>query len=187
MSVRLSRRHGIALVVSIVVAGLGLAPSPASAATWAGVGDVYAQDGSSAPRCLEVPGNRVHQRGVALQAWNCISGVPANQRWEWSEVHIRGRQYFMLRNTASKMCMSVAGGSQQVRAPIVQWPCNANDHSMVWGKARTRPPWPQPVEMINYRSGKCLSLAGQSKANGAKYILWNCVNTWNNRFYLSGG
>jgi hypothetical protein len=66
-------------------------------------------------KCLSVPNNWTSP-GVQLHIWDCQSA--SGQLWDAIPL---GRPYFALENNASGRLIAVAGGSETLGTPIIQW------------------------------------------------------------------
>ena len=94
-------------------------------------------------RCVDVP-NGAATAGLQVQQWGCGDGTKTNQLWTFTASSAASGKY-LVKNTASGMCLSDKDGSTAGNNPIVQEPCS-DISRMQWrfdyvsGSTTTPPP-----------------------------------------------
>jgi hypothetical protein len=80
-------------------------------------------------------------------------------------------------------CMGVAGGDAKVQdgAAIVTWPCDGSKNQ-TWVLSLVNANSPAGPYFIknSAATSECLSIAGKSKAEGARVVLWHCKDAPDN-------
>ena len=188
-------RWTVRIAMALLALGVLAAPAIAQASPSAGAARVRdsatAQPDSSAPyaylknyhsgKCLEVPAFST-TAGTQLDQWSCNGGT--NQLWR-PQLNASGNHVFI--NEHSGQCINVRGYGTSNGAAIQQWPCN-------WATATTNEIWYPYLfignmnslswyEWAGLQSNKCLNVSGDSTANGAKIILWDCIPTASNEWF----
>ncbi len=75
----------------------------------------------------------------------------------------------------SLLCLSVANNSTADGAKVIQWGCqNPPVPSQQWYSV-PHVTIPNTLMVINYNSGKCLSVENSSTADNADLIQWGCI------------
>ncbi|GCD99107.1 RICIN domain-containing protein [Embleya hyalina] len=77
-------------------------------------------------------------------------------------------------NYHSGKCLDVPGGSTRDGVQVQQWTCNGKAHQR-WNLRYARTALGLKLYyVVNEKSGKCLSVKGNSKKNGTPIIQWPC-------------
>ncbi|MEV0132380.1 RICIN domain-containing protein [Dactylosporangium sp. NPDC050688] len=134
--------------------------------------------------CVDVP-RKSKANGVRLQQYPCRSGTRAdtwNQRWGFLCVeHCNGSEggrYYIVRNANSKLCMKVAGGSEQPGAKVIQ-SSNCNSDSSRWalipcdGVSSSKGTSGRVYSLKNKKGYATLDVPGRSLAAGTKLIQYS--------------
>jgi hypothetical protein len=161
--------------IAMASLALGVLAAPDSSAPWAELYNYHSG------KCLEVPAFSTTD-GTQLDQWSCNGGT--NQLWR-PQLNASGNYVFI--NEHSGQCINVRGYSTSQGAAIQQWPCN-------WATATNNEIWYPDLfignlnglsyyEWAGLQSNKCLNVSGDSTANGAKIIQWDCISTASNEWF----
>ncbi|MFF7198948.1 MULTISPECIES: arabinofuranosidase catalytic domain-containing protein [unclassified Streptomyces] len=120
-------------------------------------------------KCVDVTGDDVANKGVAVQLWDCQSGA-ADQHWVHepdSSLRTLGR------------CMDINGNGTANNTQVELWDCNG-----VGGQK-----WVQRADgsLFNPQSGRCLDATDGATANGTRLQIHDCNGTAAQVFTVNGG
>jgi len=153
----------VGLAASLVVIGLSVAPTPASAMT-VDTGTWYVLVNKHSGKALDLPGYST-ANGTGLGQWSSNGGT--NQQWQFVD---SGGGYYRLGNRHSGKVVDVPGYSTVNGTQVVQWSSNGGTNQQF----RLEDGDSGFVQLVNRNSGKCLSVSDWSTANGAAVIQWDC-------------
>jgi len=157
-----------ATVASLILAGLALFLNPGAAQ--AAAGPMYMNYSSSL--CIAVAGG-----STALNANIVQYTCDGNDRslWDWvdSGISYNGTHFYFLKNRHSGWCISTAGGSTAIWAPMVQYHCDAN-YARLWVKQK----FSGDIEgffLVNVNSSFCLGVDNDSTSLNARLVQAPCT------------
>jgi hypothetical protein len=112
-------------------------------------------------------------KGGARQE-GCASG---DNTLRWNVVNTGDDRYEFI-NVNRGQCLTVAGGSKADGAATMVFPCHGGDEQLFTLKpVGVVGGIPQPYEIVNYNSGKCVSVGAGRFDYGAGVIQWTCAET----------
>jgi hypothetical protein len=91
-----------------------------------------------------------------------------------------GSSAVFLRMVHDGLCLTVADGSTDAGAAIVQWPCVGSENQQWVFRPVAKD---DSFQIVNVRSGQCLNVTGSSRDDGAAVIQWPCVDSDNELWY----
>ncbi|MEE1782163.1 RICIN domain-containing protein [Streptomyces sp. SP17BM10] len=137
---------------------------------------------SSSRLCADAPGYSKHW-GTHVDQWDCVSQT--NELWIRQKVRtVNGKAYYLLKNTATRLCMNVDGAGHGNGAAIIEWGCMGAPDNELWHPILITD---NSQEWVNLRSGKCLTVAGDADYSGAWLIQYDCGRHPNQIWITSGG
>ena len=149
---------GLAVVVTLAIAGNQLAPSAALAVT--GTGPITGIGG----KCVDVAGAN-SANGTQVQIYTC-NGTAAQQWVVGADGTIR----------ALGKCLDVAAAGTANGTKVQIYDCNGTDAQNCVPHSSTA--------LVNTGSGKCLDATGHSKADGTALQIWTCSGNANQQWVL---
>jgi Trypsin/Ricin-type beta-trefoil lectin domain-like len=87
--------------------------------------------------------------------------------------------YYSIVLATNDTCLGVGGASQDLRAPVRQYPCNEADPSQEWSLVRTDGGY---FQVIVRHSGQCLDVQGDEVTPGALIWQYTCDRGENQQF-----
>ncbi|MFD8086416.1 RICIN domain-containing protein [Kitasatospora sp. NPDC059722] len=137
---------------------------------------------SSSQLCADAPGASTRW-GTHVDQWDCVS--QSNELWIRQKVRtVKGKAYYLLKNTATRLCMNVDHARRDNGAPIIEWGCNSSSDNELWHPILITD---NSQEWVNLRSNKCLTVAGDAHDNGAWLIQYDCGRHGDQIWITSGG
>lgn len=162
-----------------LAAGALMLPSPASA-------DIAGNRlivGYGSGKCINDP-NSALPNGTQMIIYTCVTYIAANQEWYFKSSDGINWQ---ISNVQSGRCLTVSGASNADNAAIVQWDCTKNGNE-TW---QTSAPVIHNsvgdyVELINTKSGSCITVQDKSTANNALLLQFRCNGGANQLWHWDG-
>ncbi|MEV4503189.1 RICIN domain-containing protein [Streptomyces klenkii] len=145
--------------------------SPASPSAITPVPGIHYLRPAHAPdKCVTVNGWD-SSTNAKIDQWTCQG--QQNQRWNFMPNAFR----YWVKSESSNKCLD--GKDIKKGSHVIQWPCKNGLNQSWYPVLRQGDTWEIHVGTM------CLDVAGASKSNGARLILWKCTGDANQRFYMS--
>jgi hypothetical protein len=162
--------HRVAVLLLSGVLAAGTLMVTGGAANASGPPWMFWQNHSSG-MCLDVRGVGTFD---AVGQSTCI-GIMGQV---WQTQIIDGDNAFMLRSSASGLCMGLNDFSSFNGAPVVQLPCNSADQRVIWSDrvshvGSAEPGRSLPLMFVS-TVGKCLDVDGGQPIERLPMQLWDC-------------
>ncbi|CAM3847902.1 ricin-type beta-trefoil lectin domain protein [Parendozoicomonas haliclonae] len=98
--------------------------------------------------------------------------------WERAESSTNTAEYRELKNEGTGLCLDIYKGSNNNGTNVIQWTCHGGDNQK-WA-------YEPATGFLRNKMGKCLDNRGQANNDG-EIVIWDCVDSDNLRFDMSGG